>query len=57
MNFAWAPGHIVGSAVGGGIADLGGDIAAYAFAAAICLLTLVALRRSDRPAALATATR
>jgi predicted MFS family arabinose efflux permease len=57
MNFAWAPGHIVGSAVGGGIADLGGDIAAYAFAAAICLMTLVALRRSDRPAALVTATR
>lgn len=57
MNFAWAPGYIVGSAVGGGIADLGGDIAAYAFAAMICLTTLVVLRRSDCQAALATATR
>jgi predicted MFS family arabinose efflux permease len=57
MNFAWAPGHIVGSAVGGGIADLGGDIAAYGFAALLCLTTLLALRRSERRAALATATR
>lgn len=57
MNFAWAPGHIVGSALGGGIAELGGDIAAYAFAAGICLTTLVALRRSRERTALATATR
>jgi predicted MFS family arabinose efflux permease len=57
MNFAWAPGHIVGSAVGGGIADLGGDVAAYGFAALLCLTTVLALRRSERQAALATATR
>ena len=57
MNFSWAPGHIVGSAVGGGIADLGGDIAAYAFAAGICLTTLLALQRSRERPALATATR
>lgn len=57
MNFAWAPGHIVGSALGGGIAELGGDIAAYAFAAGICLTTLLALQRSRERATLATATR
>lgn len=57
MNFAWAPGHIVGSAVGGGIADVGGDIAAYGFAAFLCLTTLLALRHSRRRAAFATATR
>lgn len=57
MNFAWAPGHIVGSAVGGGIADVGGDSVAYGFAALLCFTTLLALRRSGRQAELATATR
>ena len=57
MNFSWAPGHIVGSAVGGGIAELGGDIAAYSFTAALCLATFLALRRSRQRAALAPATR
>jgi MFS family permease len=44
MNFAWAPGHIVGSAVGGGIAEAGGDAVAYGLAAALCVATLIALR-------------
>jgi hypothetical protein len=56
MNFAWAPGHIVGSAVGGGIAELGGDIAAYASAAGVCLTTLLVLQRARERAALVTAT-
>jgi len=57
MNFAWAPGHIVGSAVGGSIAELGGDAVAYGFAALLCFATLLALRHSRRRASLATATR
>ena len=43
MNFAWAPGHVIGSAGGGGLADLAGDTAAYAVLAALCLLTFAAL--------------
>jgi MFS family permease len=43
MNFAWAPGNVVGSAVGGGLAEAAGDIAAYAAAAAVCLVTFMAL--------------
>ncbi|MCC6224573.1 MAG: MFS transporter [Thermoleophilia bacterium] len=45
MNLAWAPGHVVGSALGGGVADLGGDVAAYGLAAGLCVLTLAGLQR------------
>jgi hypothetical protein len=48
MNFAWAPGHIAGSAIGGGIAELGGDVAAYAFAAGLCAVTLAVIRRAHQ---------
>ena len=44
MNFAWAPGNVVGAAVGGGLAEVAGDVAAYAAAAALCLVTFAALR-------------
>jgi MFS family permease len=58
MNFAWAPGHVIGSAGGGGLADLAGDAASYAVLAAICLLTLAALsQRSVRAAATSVRTR
>lgn len=48
MNFAWAPGNAIGAAVGGGLADAGGDVVAYGVLAGLCLLTIVgvlALRR------------
>ncbi len=50
MNFAWAPGHVIGSSVGGGLADLAGDVAAYALTAALCVVTLTALRGRPRTA-------
>jgi hypothetical protein len=43
MNFAWAPGNVIGSAVGGGLAEAAGDVAAYAAAAVVCLVTFAAL--------------
>jgi MFS family permease len=50
MNFAWAPGNVVGTAVGGAVADAGGDVAAYALLAGLCTATLVLLRaRVRRP--------
>ena len=40
MNFAWAPGNVVGSAVGGGLAELAGDAAAYSVVAGLCVVHL-----------------
>jgi hypothetical protein len=55
MNFAWAPGNVVGTAVGGAVADVGGDVAAYALLAGLCTATLVLLRtRLGRPRVPAT---
>jgi hypothetical protein len=48
MNFAWAPGHAVGSAVGGGIADVASDALAYGLLAALCMGTLLALQGAFR---------
>jgi predicted MFS family arabinose efflux permease len=48
MNFAWAPGHAVGAAVGGGIADVASDALAYGLLAALCAGTLVALQGAFR---------
>jgi MFS family permease len=48
MNFAWAPGNVIGSAAGGALAEAGGDLVAYSVLAALCVLTLagvLALRR------------
>ena len=54
MNFAWAPGHVVGATVGGGLADIAGDVASYALLAALCVVTFSAIggrawRRSAPP--------
>ena len=54
MNFAWAPGNVVGAAVGGGLAEIAGDTAAYSAIAALCILTFVAVRPRIRTAAPAT---
>jgi MFS family permease len=48
MNFAWAPGNVIGSAAGGALAEAGGDLVAYSVLAALCVGTLagvLALRR------------
>ncbi len=44
-NFAWASGYAVGAPLGGFLADLRGDALSYLFLTAVCLATLVALRR------------
>lgn len=56
MNFAWAPGHMLGSAAGGAVAGAAGDIVAYSLLAGLCALTLAALKRR-RVAAVAAAVR
>ena len=45
-NFAWASGYAVGAPVGGFLADLRGDALSYLVLTVICLLTIVALRRT-----------
>jgi MFS family permease len=45
-NFAWASGYAVGAPVGGFLADLRGDALSYLVLTVVCLLTIVALRRS-----------
>lgn len=43
MNMAWAPGHVIGSSVGGGLAEVAGDAASYSLLAALCVATLIAI--------------
>jgi predicted MFS family arabinose efflux permease len=45
-NFAWASGYAVGAPLGGALADLGGDALTYFFLTAVCLATLILLRKS-----------
>ena len=45
-NFAWASGYAVGAPVGGLLADLRGDAFSYLALTVVCLLTIVALRRT-----------
>jgi MFS family permease len=45
-NFAWASGYAVGAPVGGFLADLRGDALSYVTLTAVCLLTIVMLRRT-----------
>jgi MFS family permease len=40
MNFAWAPGNVLGSAAGGGVAEAAGDVVAYGMLAALCAGTV-----------------
>jgi hypothetical protein len=57
MNFAWAPGNVVGAAAGGGIAEAVGDVASYGVLAGLCAVTLVLVQGLRRQAALAAAAR
>ena len=45
-NIAWASGYAVGAPVGGALADLGGDALSYLFLTAVCVLTLLLLRKT-----------
>jgi MFS family permease len=45
-NFAWASGYAVGAPFGGFLADLRGDALSYLSLTVVCLLTIVALRRT-----------
>jgi MFS family permease len=45
-NFAWASGYAVGAPVGGFLADLRGDALSYLVLTVVCLVTIVALRRT-----------
>jgi MFS family permease len=55
MNGAWAAGNVVGPAVGGWLAELGGDALPYLLLAAVCLATfaLTVWRPALRPAEVA----
>ena len=44
LNLAWAPGLLIGSTLGGALADATSDSVSYLILALICLLTLPALR-------------
>jgi MFS family permease len=54
VNIAWAPGQAGGSAIGAGLASVTSDAVSYFGLAAICLITLSALRRYRAPEPLAT---
>jgi MFS family permease len=51
MNFAWAPGNVIGTAAGGALAGAAGDAATYGILAAVCGITLLALRAGSPVAA------
>jgi len=53
MNLAWSPGHIVGSTLGGVLADATGDAVPYLILGGLCIVTLVAVQRA--PAAVRSA--
>jgi MFS family permease len=46
INLAWAPGQTLGAAGGGAIAHVTTDAVPYALLVALCLVTLIVLRRS-----------
>jgi MFS family permease len=45
VNIAWAPGQAAGAAIGGAVAAVTSDAAAYLGLAALCVLTLLAIAR------------
>ena len=45
-NFAWATGYAVGAPLGGALADLRGDALSYLCLTAVCVLTLLLLRKT-----------
>jgi MFS family permease len=50
MNLTWAGGQVVGGAIGGGLADIGGDGLAYGLLVSACAVTLAAALRPARVA-------
>jgi MFS family permease len=46
LNVAWAPANVVGAALGGLLAEVVGDAAAYLLAGFLCLVTLAAAQRA-----------
>jgi MFS family permease len=48
LNLAWPPGQLVGSAVGGALADASSDAVPYMLACALCVLALATLRTRRR---------
>jgi MFS family permease len=43
MNLTWAGGQVIGGLIGGGVADVGGDGAAYGLLVIACLATLAVI--------------
>jgi MFS family permease len=48
VNLAWAPGQAIGAAAGGGLARATSDAVPYLLLCGTCVLTLVAVRMSER---------
>jgi MFS family permease len=48
MNLTWAGGQVLGGAIGGGLADVGGDGLAYGLLVGACAVTLAAALRPSR---------
>jgi hypothetical protein len=48
-NLAWAGGHVIGGAIGAGLADSYGDGLPYALLAGLCAATLTLALRERRP--------
>jgi len=48
VNLAWAPGQAIGAAAGGGLARATSDAVPYLLLCGTCVLTLVAVRLSER---------
>jgi MFS family permease len=51
MNLAWAPGHLIGSASSGALAQVSSDAVPLLLASTLCLGTLFAIARFRRPSA------
>jgi hypothetical protein len=54
-NLAWAPGTVAGAIIGGAIGEGAGDEATYVLLSALCVATLLVLRRVALRAATASA--
>jgi MFS family permease len=48
MNLAWAGGQVIGGSLGGALADVAGDGAAYAVLVGACLVSLTFVVRRRR---------
>jgi predicted MFS family arabinose efflux permease len=54
INLAWAPGQTLGAAGGGALAEATSDAVPYLLLSAVCVATLVLLRRAQRAPGWAT---